>query len=63
MWITQQADETYAQDISQAGVAHISFVKKEKKSDIWYLKESIKIVMEKFRIVGFLYTYFLTVLF
>lgn len=36
VWITQQADEVYAQDVSQAGVAHISFVKKEKKKlDIW----------------------------
>ena len=31
VWITQQADKVYAQDISNAGVAHISFVEKEKK--------------------------------
>ena len=29
MWITQQADKAYAQDISNSGAAHISFLKKE----------------------------------
>lgn len=33
VWINQQEDEAYAQDISQAGVAHISFVKKKKKKN------------------------------
>lgn len=59
VWITQQAGKAYAQDISEAGVAHITFVKKEKetKQIFSYLKKSIKIVMKNSEHCWVSYTY------
>lgn len=48
VWITQETDRAYDQDISSRGVAHSSFVKKQtKKTQTFHLKKCINIVMEK----------------